>query len=92
MENKPKMILELDEYNKLLNSSKKDSEIATCLLSFLVKCMANGGDSLMFRLQDLMTSAGYAIKYNSSNGEVVFGKGDKIILISKDREVTDAEV
>ena len=92
MENKPKMILEIDEYNKLLNGSKKDSEMAVCLLSFLSKCMVFGSNDLMYKLQDLMTECGYTVKYDGLYGQVVFGEGDKIILINKDREVTDAEV
>lgn len=92
MENKPKMILELDEYNKLLNGSKKDSEMSKCLLSFLSKCMVFGSNDLMFKLQDLMTECGYTVKYDSTYGQVVFGKGDKIILITLNGEVTDAEV
>lgn len=90
MENKPKMILELDEYNKLLNNSKKDSEIAICLLRCLSGCMLIGGDKLMFELQDYMTNASYTIKYNSIYGEAVFGKGDKVIVINRDKEVSVA--
>jgi len=38
MENKPKMILEMDEYNKLLSGSTMDSKMAHCLLMFLGMC------------------------------------------------------
>lgn len=89
MENKPKMILEMDEYEKIIKNSKIDAKMVVCLFTFLQKCINYGGDPLLDKLQDLMTEAGYSLKYNNYNGEIKFGDGAKIFLINENLEITN---
>lgn len=84
-ENKPKMILSLDDYNKLLNGSLKESEMSTCLLKFIVRCVEYDLN-LTRKLNDLMTESGYSIITETSNGKAQFGEGDKIILLKTNRD------
>ena len=84
------MILEIDEYTKLLNGSKNDSDMAVCLLKFLMNVVNQYESSIVLELEKQMTKAGYSVKYNFLNGVVIFGKGYKEILISDKYEVTNA--
>ena len=92
MENKPKMILEMDEYERLLSGSKKESEMAICLMKFLSKCMGYRGEPLLIKLQDLMTESGYTIKYSGNSGDVKFGDGHRTISINQSGEVSNGEM
>lgn len=89
MENKPKMILEMDKYEKLIKNSKIDAKMVICLFTFLQKCRNYSGDPLLDKLQDLMTEAGYSLRYNNYNGKIKFGDGDKIFLINENLEITN---
>ena len=89
MENKVKVIIDLDEYQLMLDKIKNapktqaenDSEIGILLMRFITKVFCYNKETFN-ELENMMTDLGYSIKYFGENGNVTFGKGNQKININ----------
>lgn len=74
----PKVTIDLEEYNHLVESNK-NPEMLNCFLKFITNFSESNTLKEVQELEKYMTEVGYSIVLEIYNREVIFGHGEKKI-------------